>query len=63
MKDIRWGFELEMHLGQLDHNAKTVKITIDNEKLFEDINKSQMGLDAHIEYGAWMIELVPTTAI
>jgi len=50
-------------LGKLNSVNRNVKIRIDNEKLFEDVNKSKLGLDAHVEYGAWMIELVPTNPI
>lgn len=31
--------------------------------MFDKVNSLDQGLDAHVEYGAWMIELVPTKPI
>lgn len=62
-EDIKWGYELEAHLTKLKPYQKQVKITIDNEKLFKEIKEENTGIDAHVEYGAWMIELIPTKAI
>ena len=46
-------------------NAKTkhVRAQTKNKPLFDKVNSLKMGLEAHVEYGAWMIELVPEKPI
>lgn len=60
---IMWGYELEAHLAKFQPFQKLVKINICNEDLLQEINKENFGLDAHVEYGAWMIELIPSQTI
>lgn len=53
-----WGDEIEYHLLHLDKTAKTVKLQPNTEYMFNGMQHDIFGLQP--EYGAWMIEIVPT---
>ena len=49
----------------MDHNKKLVRLQATSEavEVRKSINKMGLGIHGHVEYGQWMIELVPETPI
>eukprot|EP00344_Euplotes_crassus_P002658 CAMPEP_0197001892 /NCGR_PEP_ID=MMETSP1380-20130617/6480_1 /TAXON_ID=5936 /ORGANISM="Euplotes crassus, Strain CT5" /LENGTH=637 /DNA_ID=CAMNT_0042419747 /DNA_START=37 /DNA_END=1950 /DNA_ORIENTATION=- len=61
LEDLKWGEELEYHVGKLDHKDKKAKIVVEGYKKVIEILKDieQDEFDYQAEFGSWMVEAVP----
>jgi len=62
---VLWGDEIETHILNMNPETKEVKLQCDIQYIynkFEEINKAQtQEFQIQPEYGAWMLETVPTS--
>ncbi|CAM9636627.1 unnamed protein product [Chrysoparadoxa australica] len=65
-EELLWGDELEYGVFVVDHEAKTVKLSLRGGEMLAELSKKEQkamhrceGCTWHPEYGAWMVEATP----
>ncbi|CAM9912343.1 unnamed protein product, partial [Phaeothamnion confervicola] len=64
--DLLWGDEVEYGIFKVDHEAKTIKLSLRGSEIMDELRRNEMaelhrceGCTWHPEYGAWMVEATP----
>lgn len=67
-RELLWGDELEYGVFVVDHDAKTVNLSLRGAELLQELQEKEQqtlhrceGCTWHPEYGSWMVEATPRT--